>query len=161
MFREAYAIVEAAYPQGLAKLKFNEALKRVLDLLVTDLIEATRRRVAESGAASVDDIRHAPQRLAGFSAELAARNAELKSFLSTHLYQHPAITDDRNRSVPCLGELFAYYLRIPSAMPPFYAELAEKEPRHVVVCDYIAGMTDQYLLRRHRELFGAGRRTVN
>jgi dGTPase len=161
MFREAYAIVEAAYPQGLAKLKFNEALKRVLDLLVTDLIEATRRRVAESGAASVDDIRHAPQRLAGFSAELAARNVELKSFLSTHIYQHPAITDDRNRSVPCLGELFAYYLRIPSAMPPFYAELAEKEPRHVVVCDYIAGMTDQYLLRRHRELFGASRRAVN
>jgi len=161
LFRKAYGAVDAAYPGGLAKLKFNEALKSVLDLLVTDLIETTRRRLAELGAASVDDIRRAPRRLAGFSEEVAARNAELKSFLSTHIYQNPAITDDRDRSVRCLGELFAYYLQIPSAMPPFYAGLAEKEPRHVVVCDYIAGMTDQFLLRRHRELFGPGRRAVN
>jgi dGTPase len=161
LFRAACAAVDTAYPDGLAKLKFNEALKRVLNLLVTDLIEATGRRVAESGAASVDDIRCFPQRLAGFSVEIAARNAELKCFLSTHIYQHPAITDDRDRSVCCLREHFAYYLDTPGAMPPSYAQLAEKEPRHVVVCDYIAGMTDQFLLRQHRELFGAGRHAVN
>lgn len=161
LFRENYQAVCAAYPHAPEKLQFNEALKRVLDLLATDLIEATRRRVAESGAQSAAEIRRAPRRLAGFSGEMGARNAELKKFLQTHIYRHPAILDDRLRSVRCLEELFAYYLLTPDAMPPFHAQLARKEPRHVVVCDYIAGMTDQFLLRQHQERFGASRRSVN
>src|SRR5881227_3690902 len=54
-FGEAYASVDAGYPSAREKLKFNEALKKVLDLLATDLIEATMARVADSGAATVDD----------------------------------------------------------------------------------------------------------
>ncbi len=161
LFAETYAAVESAYPAARPKLKFNEALKRVLDLLATDLIEATGRRAAQSGAASVEEIRRAPRRLAGFSEEMAARNAGLKNFLYTRIYQHPFLTEDRNRSVGCLEELFAYYLEHPGAMPAFYAELARSEPRHVVVCDYIAGMTDQFLLRQHQERFGRARSALN
>ena len=151
LFRETYRAVDAAYPQARAKLKFNEALKRSLDLLASDLIEATRKRVQDSGAATTEDIRRAPQRLAGFSEEMQEKNAQLKRFLYQHIYEHPLITEDRDRSVRYLEELFAYYLENPSAMPAFYAELAQREPRHVVVCDYIAGMTDQFLLKQHRE----------
>ena len=154
LFGEAYAQVDAAYPAARTKLKFNEALKRVLDLLATDLIETTRQRIHDSGAASVGDVRRAAKRLAGFSGAVAARNAELKRFLFAHVYNHPAITEDRDRSVRCLEELFAYYLSTPRAMPASYEELAHSSPRHVVVCDYIAGMTDQFLLRQHREHFG-------
>ena len=53
-----------------------------------------------------------------------------------------------------LARLFAHYLGVPSDMPPQYAVQAETEPRHRVVCDYIAGMTDHYLLRQHHELLG-------
>ena len=154
VFREMYADVDAAYPQAREKLKFNEALKRVLDLLATDLIEATERRVRESGAASVEDIRRAPKRLAGFSEEIAARNAELKRFLYKRVYEHPSITEDRDRSVRCLEELFAYYLENPAAMPAFYAQLAGREPRHEVVCDYIAGMTDVFFYRTYEQMIG-------
>ncbi len=160
VFREMYAAVEATHREAREKLKFNEALKRVLDLLATDLIEATRRGIADSGAASVEDIRRAPKRLAGFSETAAARNAELKRFLTTRVYNHPAITKDRDRSVRCLEELFLYYLDNPEAMPPFYTELSAHEPRYVVVCDYIAGMTDLFLLRRHHDLFGSARRAA-
>ena len=152
LFRETYQAVDKAHPQARDKLKFNEALKRVLDVLATDLIEATRQRIRESGATTVDDIRRA-RRLAGFSEDMAAKNAQLKRFLYARVYEDPAITEDRDRSVRCLEELFAYYMENPAAMPPFYAQLAEREPRHVVVCDYIAGMTDQFLLRQHRERF--------
>jgi dGTPase len=153
MFGEAYQQVHAAHPSGKEKLKFNEALKKVLDLLVTDLIETTMRRVRQSGAASLDDIRRAPKRLAGFSEESAARNAQLKRFLVAHVYEHAVITQDRNRSVRALEELFHYYLHTPGSMPASHEELVRAEPRHVAVCDYIAGMTDQFLLRRHRDHF--------
>jgi dGTPase len=154
-FGDAYSHVRTAYPAARDKLKFNEALKRVLDLLATDLIESTRRAVQFSGAFNVDDIRKAPKRLAVFSEEAAAETAQLKRFLFTHVYEQAIITEDRNRSVRCLEELFQYYLHSPGSMPGTHEELVQSEPRHVAVCDYIAGMTDQFLLRQHHEHFGA------
>jgi len=154
IFADAHAQIEAAYPDGREKLKFNAALRLVLDHLVTDLIAATQQRVLASGAATMDDIRRAPRRLAGFSDAFAQRNAELKRFLFKHIYNHPAITEDRDRSIRCLEQLFLYYLDSPGSMPASHEESASTEARHVVVCDYIAGMTDQFLLRKHQEHFG-------
>jgi len=154
IFAETYAEVDQHYPRGRAKLKFNEALKRVLDRLASDLIETTRRRVRERGIARVDDVRQTPQRLVGFSAEVAQLNAEFKKFLYTRLYDNPAIVEDRERSVAALESLFRYYCDHPQALPKYYAEQAQREPCHRVVCDYIAGMTDHFLLRQHRELLG-------
>jgi dGTPase len=154
LFGEAYQSVERAYPGGREKLKFNETLKHLLDSLATDLIEATAQRVHASRAESSDDIRRAPKRLAGFSEALARRNAELKLFLRQRIYEHPAITEGRDRSVRCLEELFGYYFSVPGTMPSAYEELTHNQPRHVVVCDYIAGMTDQFLLRQHSEQLG-------
>jgi dGTPase len=153
-FGAAYAPVDATHPGAREKLKFNEALKHVLDLLATDLIESTQQRVLASGVSSTEDIRHAPTRLAGFSERAASHNAALKRFLFAHIYNHPAITEDRDRSVKCLEELFAHYLAKPGSMPASYEEFAQTEARHVIVCDYIAGMTDQFLLRQHHEHFG-------
>jgi dGTPase len=174
LFAEAHAQIDAEYPAfadassldhdkrrgfrtdklKFEKLKFNEALKRVLNFLATDLIESTRQRIALSGAMSTDDIRRAPHRLAGFSAPAAQGNTQLKGFLFAHIYEHPAITQERDRSVQCLEELFEFYLRSPGHMPAAYEELAGTMPRHIVVCDYIAGMTDHFLLCQHQEQFG-------
>jgi dGTPase len=153
IFGEAYAQVQATHPSGRDKLKFNEALKRVLDQLATDLIEATQARAVQLRIGSVEDIRKASTRIAGFSERVAAQNTRLKKFLFAHVYEQPLITEDRNRSVRALEQLFQYYLRSPGSMPAAHEELAHSEARHVAVCDYIAGMTDQYLLRQHREHF--------
>jgi dGTPase len=154
IFGEAYAQVDAAYPSARGKLKFNEVLKHVLDLLATDLIETSNQRLQDSGAKSVDDVRNAPKRFAGFSEEFAKRNAELKRFLFKNIYDRPVIAEDRDRSVRCLEELFAYYVDTPASMPATHEDLTQSEPRYQVVCDYIAGMTDQFLLRQHRHHFG-------
>jgi dGTPase len=161
IFGEAYAQVNVGHRSAREKLKFNEALKHVLDLLATDLIETTNRRVRDSGVASVEDVRKAPKRFAGFSEEFAQRNAELKRFLFTNIYDRPIITEDRDRSVRCLEELFAYYLDSPGSMPAAYDERTRTEARHAVVCDYIAGMTDQFLLRQHRQYFGSSGDAAN
>ncbi len=166
LFAEAYEAVTTDYPAGghtawsnldtakFETLKFNEALKRVLNKLVTDLSETTGQRVKMSGAKTTDDIRLHTTRLAGFSEPLARGNGHLKRFLHANIYNHPAITQERDRSVQCLAELFELYLRSTGSMPAQYEELAHTTARHVVVCDYIAGMTDQFLLRQHQEHFG-------
>jgi dGTPase len=154
-FGQFYAEVDAKYPNARKKLKFNEALRCTVDLLATDLIETTQQRVKESGAQTVEDVRRAPLRLAGFSESGRAKNAQLKKFLFEHVYNHPLITEDCERSIHCLVELFGYYLGQPESMPDFYQKRVRETPRHVVVCDYIAGMTDQFLLRQHERLGNA------
>jgi dGTPase len=160
LFGEAYAKVDSQYPHARQKLKFNEALRQALDHLASDVIRNTQRLVKEAQVRSVDDIRAAPSRLAGFSDEGRAQNAQLKEFLFAHVYNHPSITEDSSRGVRCLEELFGYYKGRRGSMPSVYEQSAESVPRHEVVCDYIAGMTDHFLLRQHAEHFGPASRPL-
>jgi dGTPase len=152
LFARFYADVERSHPRGRAHLMFNEAVKRILDGLVTDLIEHTRAQIRASAAKSVEEIRRAPARLAGFSTAAAEQSASLKKFLSLRLYDNPAIVEERERSVEALEQLFRHYLDHPESMPPFYSRQARQGSPHRVVCDYIAGMTDDYLLHQYRKL---------
>jgi len=154
VFEAAYRELDRTHPNGLRKLKFNEALKRVLDRLATDLIENTRVELKASGAESVEEIRRLPKRLASFSPHMAEQNGRLKRFLFSRLYSHPGIADDRTRSIAALDELFRFFLEHPERMPEQYALLANQGPPHVVICDYVAGMTDHFLLRQCQELLG-------
>nr|HEV7955339.1 dNTP triphosphohydrolase [Candidatus Acidoferrales bacterium] len=101
-----------------------------------------------------------PMRLAAFSREVAQESRELKRFLKLNLYDNPAIAEDRDRGVAALDELFRHYMAHPESMPPFYTAEATApasaggRAAHLVVCDYVAGMTDHFLLRTHRELIG-------
>jgi dGTPase len=126
----------------------------VIDHLVSDLITNTESQVRESGIQTVEDIRRAPTRLARFSEEGRAQNAQLKKFLFAHVYNLPAITEDSERSVACLAELFGFYLHPWGSMPDSQELAAQRVPRHLVVCDYIAGMTDQFLVRQYQEHLG-------
>ena len=154
VFNTAYEDVDRHYREAKSKLKFNEALKRVLDLLATDLIETTQARVQESGVETVEDVRHRRQRLASFSPAMAKLNGDLKRFLFARLYSQPTIVEDRDRSVAALDALFSFFLDDPKRMPVQYSELALHQPPHRVICDYLAGMTDHFLLRQCHELLG-------
>jgi len=154
-FGQLYATVDAEHPNARAKLKFNEALRHVLDHLASDLITNTQRLVLEARVESPEDVRRASARLARFSASARDQNALLKGFLFAHIYNHPLITEDCERSIRCLEELFVFYFHQPGTMPESYEAMVRDVPRHVVVCDYIAGMTDQFLLRQHQERSGS------
>lgn len=156
IFGEAWESVVRAHPNGATKLTFNEALKRVFNGFATDLIENTQRAIDRSGVRTVEDVRSQPSRLAGFSPAVAEQNMFLKRFLSAKIYSHDAIVEDRNRSVEALDALFQLFLDHPERMPEPYANQAEQTPRARVVCDYIAGMTDHFLLRQWRELLTPG-----
>ncbi|MGA8104415.1 MAG: deoxyguanosinetriphosphate triphosphohydrolase [Candidatus Acidiferrales bacterium] len=155
LFGQLFEAVDRTHPQGRTKLKFNEALKQLLDYLATDLIENTRSLVVSSGVRRVQDVREYPARLAGFSPQAAQQNATVKQFLMQRLYSNETIVEDRSESIAALDALFQMYLKDPARMPAYYAQLAQHQPAHRVVCDYIAGMTDDFLLRQYREQVGA------
>jgi dGTPase len=149
-----YREIDRQHRDARVKLKLLETIKRMLDHLATDLIQATQRRIEKQNPLCVDDVRRAPAPLAGFSEEAAAWSAGLKDFLHRRLYNHPALAEERDRGVACLEALFEHYLAHPDQMPRYHAALAKEQPRHRVVCDYIAGMTDRFLAQEHARLVG-------
>ncbi|MDR3675448.1 MAG: deoxyguanosinetriphosphate triphosphohydrolase [Acidobacteriota bacterium] len=156
IFDRLYRAMARKYPVAKEKLNFNEALKRLLDALVTDLIESTRLRLTEKGIDSVEKVRACRRRLVALGPRMARQNQKVKDFLYAHLYLNQNVNSERQRLTGCLRRLFAYYVKHPGSLPAFYFDQSQHQPVHRVVCDYIAGMTDHYLLDRHRKIFGEG-----
>ncbi|MGH9406447.1 MAG: deoxyguanosinetriphosphate triphosphohydrolase [Terriglobia bacterium] len=142
------------YPAAPEKLLFNETLRRLVDLLVTDLIDATRARIRKHQIRSVDDVRRLDQRLVGLSPDMAAENARVKRFLQSHLYAHPKVSAERRTITASMERLFRHYLAHPRSLPPSYSARNANEPAEQVVCDYIAGMTDNFFEDQYRRIFG-------
>jgi len=151
LFERFYRPLEKAHPAALEKLRFNETLKRLLDVLVTDLIESTRARLRETSVDSVEAVRRQPERLAGLGRPMARENRRLKAFLFQKLYSHPKLRAERKAIVQSVEGLFRYFMDHPRSLPPTHAAKAPQEPLHRVVCDYLAGMTDHYLAEQYQK----------
>jgi len=158
LFARLYEEVEERYPEAAEKLKFNEALKRVLDRLVSDLIVNSQKLTAQAGVQSVNDVRRFPRRLFEFSPEVDAERRQIKDFLYHNLYFSPVLERDKKQAEQVISEIFAFFIKQPQELPATYQEKARHEPLHRVVCDYVAGMTDLYILEQHREFFPAKKR---
>ena len=144
-FERFYVEMESKYPNAPDKLKFNEALKRMLNRFVTDLIENTKVRVTQSGVISVEDARRYPERLVAFSPEVEAERREAKGFLYKTLYESKPLQPEKFKAEKVVTETFDFLVANPDALPPSYREKLEREKLVRVVCDYIAGMTDYYV----------------
>jgi dGTPase len=140
-FREA----ERTYPNAPAKLKFNEALKEVLNRLAGDLITSTQSRLKQARIESLDDVRQHKERLAAFSPEAEAERKQIKDFLYENLYYSASLAGEKDDAERIVGELFSFWMKNPSALPYYYQEKAAQESLPRVVCDYIAGMTDSFV----------------
>jgi dGTPase len=144
VFEKYYVEAEAKYPDAPDKMKFNEALKGVLNRFVTDLIESTRQRVQQSGVGSLDELRRYPERLAGFSREAEEDRQQAKRFLYEALYNCKPLQPEKRLAEKVITELFEYLIAHPEALPSGYRRRTGKESLARVICDYIAGMTDHY-----------------
>jgi dGTPase len=152
LFERHYRDAERKYPAAQPKLKFNEALKRMLNEMVTDLIENTSRRVRDSEVATLEDVRKYPERLVAFSPKIEEERLEAKRFLYENLYLSAPLRPEKLDGERVVGDMFNHWLKHPEALPSSYQRKAEKEPLARVVCDYIAGMTDNYIIEQHKKL---------
>ncbi|HEV2416292.1 MAG TPA: deoxyguanosinetriphosphate triphosphohydrolase [Terriglobia bacterium] len=153
LFDRLYHKAEKRWPQAQEKLLFNEALRKLADHLVTDLIQSTHARLRASRVRSAGGIRRLNSRLAAFSPGVSAENRRIKSFLQARLYHHPSIASEHQAITRRIGRLFKHYLLHPRSLPPFYSAKAQREPAQVA-CDYIAGMTDNFFEQQYRKVIG-------
>jgi len=153
-FERFYREVEQIYPAASDKLKFNESLKRVLNRFVSDLITHTQSRVEQAGIKTLDDVRHHPDRLAAFSPEVEAERKQSKTFLYENLYYSPSLAEEKDDAERIVKELFAFWMKDPKTLPPNYQEKAKQDSLPRVICDYIAGMTDNFIFEQYEKHCG-------
>ncbi len=127
-----------------------ETIRRMLSDQVYDVIDTTRRAVADAGVGSLEEARSAGP-LVAFSPDMKTRSGELKKFLFAQLYRHPQVMHTTGQAQQVVRELFAAYVSQPAEMP---ADFAANNDLHRSVADYIAGMTDRFALREHERLTG-------
>ena len=156
LFGRFHAPAALAHTGALEKLVFNEALKQMLNALVGDLLEETGRRVEAAGVRTLDDVRAAGERLVAFSPGMEGARRSAKQYLSENLYGSDALDRDHALAETVIHDLFTAWVAAPALLPPGYASRiagfggVESAPR--VVADYIAGMTDGFILQQHARL---------
>ena len=154
-FERYYLEMESKYPDAPDKLRFNEALKRMLNRFVTDLIENTTSRIAQARVTSLEDVRRLPARLAAFSPEAEQERREAKAFLYKALYESRPLQPEKLKAEKVVTETFNFLIAHPGALPPSYQEKLAHQRLVRVLCDYIAGMTDHYIQDVHKKLGAA------
>jgi dGTPase len=153
-FERFYREVEHTYPDAPAKLKFNETLKRVLNRFVGDLIENTQKRLQQAKIQTLDDVRHHSDRLAAFSPAVEAERKQSKDFLYENLYYSPSLAGEKEDAERIVKELFTFWMTHPTTLPPNYQEKSKQDSLPRVICDYIAGMTDNFIFEQYEKHCG-------
>jgi len=155
---DCFAEVDALYPDLDSYRRRHEALRRVFGVMVSDVINESRRLIRAVEPKQVEDIRAASAPVVQFSAPLWADLKEIRSFLFARMYRAPSVIEMREKVTGVVQDLFPLFLAHPEQLPHHWRGDVEKamdqQALARVVADYIAGMTDRFALQEWDRLVG-------
>jgi dGTPase len=152
IFRE----VRSRYPQIEESRLIHEAIRRLINRMVTDLIIQTMQNITNEHIEKADDIRKLGKPLVAFSPTMQETNARLKAFLMENMYRHYKVNRMASKARRVVKDLFNFFLTEPQCLPTHWRKLAgapKSATTATVVADFIAGMTDRFALDEHRRIF--------
>ncbi|MGH9583669.1 MAG: dGTP triphosphohydrolase [Bryobacteraceae bacterium] len=148
-FAELREQVATSFPGAAERVQFWEIQRQLINTLIGGLIEGTRRAAEETGVETADAVRLLNRRIAAFTPQAFQICAQIKALLIARVYAQGKLRQERAEAVEKMRELFEFLLEHPDRIPAVHSETFADAPLHRAVCDYIAGMTDAYLLRVH------------
>jgi len=147
LFGRLYSDASREFPNAPLHLLANEALKQMLNGLVTDLMQETAAQVRATGIETLHQLRSASRRFATFSPTIEAERSQTKAFLYANLYLSPDLAPEHTHAREVVQTLYSAWTADPELLPPDHLARAHKEGAPRAVADYIAGMTDSYIER--------------
>lgn len=160
LFAEQFEFVTKTYPNLPAKRAKHEIVRRMINRLVSDLIETSQNNLQNENPLSIDAVRSHHQPLICFSEEMRQLNLELKQFLRKNLYSHYRVYRMAQKAKYIIQELFNAFMRDIRLLPVDHQEKARHMERESgdlgkarAVADYIAGMTDRFAIAEYNRLF--------
>ncbi len=144
--------VERLHPGVDERFLFHEALQLMQNVLTSDLIATTRRNLEAHHLHTLTEIRRHPHRLATFSPEVEAERQQEKRYLQHTLYSCPELELEHDKAEEVVTELFGFWTAYPDELPEGYLQEIAADGLPRVVADYIAGMTDAYILQQYAQV---------
>jgi dGTPase len=157
LFAAQYDEVHERYPELEDRRLIYEIIRRMINTVVTDLIDNTQGNLDEQAPQSIEDVRKAGKPLVVLSDDVYEQHVSLKRFLTRHLYSHEQKLEMTHQAQVIVRQLFELYASDVEKMPAEFASRTESEDesgRARVVADYVAGMTDRYAISEHERLIG-------
>jgi dGTPase len=137
----------------LSEMERHRMIRQLVGIMVTDMVEATDKRLKDSAVKSPLDIQKLKHNVIGYSEEMQRRNRELKDFLYKNLYRHFRVVRMQVKAERLLTDIFNAYRAEPSMLPDSIQPFVSVRGLERTICDYIAGMTDRYAIEEHQKLF--------
>jgi len=166
LFERQYKTVTASYPEIGGRRLIHEIVRRMINYVVTNLIEATTQAIGSLAPGDVDAVRQAPSGLVKFDEEVASEHAVLKRYLRDHVYRHYRVLRMTNKAQQVIRGLFETFFARPELLPTEHCQAARRMEstageagRARAVADYIAGMTDRYAIDEYGRLFDPAKRS--
>jgi dGTPase len=156
VWRNSHREVLARYADAREPELHKLIIRDIIDHEVHDLVATSAESIAESGVKSADDVRRQTAPLIRYSDELAEANRALRKFLYQNVYYHPRVAEVNRRACEMLRCVFEAYLAGPDRLGDGAMRRVEKEGLHRTICDYIAGMTDRYVMEEYARIAGRG-----
>ena len=150
LFKEHAEFVKKYYPNIDDVRWLHETIRRIMYNLIFDICEASAINLAKFEPQTNDEIRTLPK-LINLSKEMAKKQLELKQFLRSHLYEHERVVEMTNNAKKIIKDLFLYFMNDPSLMPESYQNSSTQDLARAVA-DYLAGMTDRYAIKTHKDI---------
>jgi dGTPase len=154
IWRRTHREVISRYPDAREPDLHRLIIRDIIDMQVRDVITASAQSIADGGVQSADDARRQSAPLIRYSDDLLQANGALRKFLYQNVYYHPRVADVNRRACEMLRKVFEAYLANPERLGEAAAKRIEAEGLYRTVCDYIAGMTDRYLMEEYARIAG-------
>ena len=154
VWRNSHRSVLERYTRARGPELHKLIIRDIIDREVHDLVATSTESIAASGVQSADDVRRQGAPLVRYSDELAEANRALRKFLYQNVYYHPRVAEVNQRACEMLRRVFEAYLADPDRLGEGAIRRIEKEGLHRTVCDYIAGMTDRYVMEEYARIAG-------
>ncbi|HCG76540.1 MAG: deoxyguanosinetriphosphate triphosphohydrolase [bacterium (Candidatus Ratteibacteria) CG_4_10_14_3_um_filter_41_18] len=132
--------------------KVYKTIRSLINLLVTDLVKETEKRLKEFRVSSLRQVREMKE-FVSLSQKIEKENKELKQFLFEKMYCHYRVIRMAEKARRIIESLFMEYIKEPKQLPSLVQESLKEESVPRIVCDYIAGMTDRFALGEYKKLF--------
>jgi dGTPase len=151
LWQQAAAEVRERYDTLDVERFRRAAIHRLIEFLVSDLVEATRASIDHARPQSVSDVRRYADRLVVTSQGIAVKKGELERFLFDNVYNHPNVLAERQVAERAIRQLFTRFLDKPEEMPAKFRGRIVEDGTPRSVCDYLASMTDRFALGLQRQ----------
>ncbi|MDD5459798.1 MAG: hypothetical protein PHF37_10455, partial [Phycisphaerae bacterium] len=145
VYEQTYKKIQAdKMPDSI--IRRTRTAKAIMDCLISDCIETSRKVIANSDIKSVEDIYKKSENLICLSKEKETSLARLEDFLLNNFYLHDELQKNAAKIKNWLGDLFKILCEKPELMPKYYQLMMDQSGIQRTVCDYISGMTDRFCL---------------